>query len=284
MHSHIPVLLHEIIKTLDIREGTQYIDATVGMGGHTRAILERGGNVLGIDRDPESIEYVQKELGSHYPAKLILETGSFSQIKSIAQKHNIESVSGIIFDFGLSSWQLDSSERGLSYLRDEPLDMRFDKTEKTVLASDVLNQMTTEQLTDIFEKYGEEPKAPRIAAILVRSRPLKSTGQVRKILEDHGIGNFQTFARVFQAVRIEVNKELEHIKIALPQAAGLLRSGGKLAIISFHSLEDRIVKRFLISQKNTMNILTKQPIIASTEEQQENPRSKSAKLRIAEKI
>lgn len=294
---HKPVLLKEAIEGLKIREGKKYIDATVGGGGHTWEVVKRGGLLLGIDRDPEAIERLKlkfkKEKQQLKSKKLILAQGNFANLKEIAGKHDFRRVGGVLFDLGMSSWQIEKSGRGFSYLRDELLDMRLNPQEQKITAADILNQATKEELYEIFSKYAEEERALPVASALVRARPIETTVQLSSVIERVG-GKMGTKARIFQALRIAVNNELENLKKALPQAVNLLEPGGRLAVISFHSLEDRIVKLTIRNYPPTPRLrrrgeiailrnLTKKPIRPKFEEIQENPRARSAKLRIVEK-
>jgi 16S rRNA (cytosine1402-N4)-methyltransferase len=277
---HIPVLLLEVIDALQVRPGNKYIDATVGLGGHTKEIVNKGGNVLGIDRDPETIEKLRIS-----NVKTVV--GSFANIGELAKQNGFLDVDGILFDLGYSSWQLDKSGRGFTYTKDEPLDMRFNPKTQEIQARDVVNKMPKNELIDVISTFGEEEQAEKIVEHIIRSRPIATTGELSKILEKAVTGQDRQRhkARVFQALRIAVNNELGSLKKALPEAVAQLKKDGRLAVISFHSLEDRIVKQFLKEQEGkTLRIINKKPIIASREETYKNSRSKSAKLRIAQKI
>ena len=278
---HKPVLLKEAIKALNIRKGKKYIDATLGGGGHTKEILKRGGIVLGIDWDAETISKLKtknEKVKTYIKNKrLILRKGNFRDIKKIAQKHGFDKSAGILFDLGLSIWQIEKSKRGFSYLRDEPLDMRMDLSQK-LTAVEIINNLTREELNEIFTRFGEEINSRAIANALVSARPIKTTKEIVEVIgKDAG-----QLARVFQALRIVVNDEIENLKAALPQAIGLLEKKGRLAVISFHSLEDRIVK-FGLRAKN-LKIITQKPIRPSREEIMTNIRARSARMRAAERI
>jgi 16S rRNA (cytosine1402-N4)-methyltransferase len=281
---HIPVLLEEVINGLNISVGKIYIDATVGQSGHTKEIVRKGGKVLGIDRDPETIEALRNRK-EEFEGKAIFVAGSFANIEEIAQENGFGNVSGILFDLGYSSWQLDKSGRGFSFSRNEPLDMRFDQKTQEIQASDVVNRMSKEELTELISIYAEEEFSEKIVGALSKARPIYTTGELVKALESAipGYDNIRHFARIFQALRIAVNNELGALKKALPQAISLVEKGGRVEIISFHSLEDRIVKQFF-KDRQDIKIITKKPITASREEMKKNSRSRSAKLRIAEKI
>lgn len=270
---HKPVLLKEAIDNLNIAPDKRYIDATVGGAGHTREILRRGGVVLGIDCDPETITYVKSRLESKY---LTLVQGNFKDLKKIAERHGFDSVAGILFDLGLSSWQIEKAGRGFSYLKDEPLDMRMDTSLK-VIAADLVNKLRKEELDEIFTKFGEEINSRAIARAIFSARPVKTTGTLADLVGK----DKRRRARIFQALRIAVNREITNLKLAVPQAIGLLKKRGRLVVISFHSLEDRVVK-FGLRNKN-LKILTRKPIRPSNEEIEKNPRARSAKMRVAEK-
>lgn len=296
-YEHEPVLLREVVKALGVRRGGKYIDATAGMGGHTREILKRGGQVLGIDSDPEAIkilkssvrEFLTKTKNEASPPvprtgyskaqnkKLVLVRGNFKNLKQIAQNCGFKNVAGILFDLGLSSWQIEKSGRGFSYLRDEPLDMRVDPRLK-MTAAEIINHSSKEELSKIFSKFGEEVTSISIADTLIDARPIRTT---RELVEAIGEDRHK-LARVFQALRIVVNNELDNLKEALPQAIELLEKKGRLVVISFHSLEDRIIKFGL--KVKILKIITKKMIRPSKEELMRNPRSRSARMRIAERI
>ncbi|MBL7159776.1 16S rRNA (cytosine(1402)-N(4))-methyltransferase RsmH [Candidatus Microgenomates bacterium] len=279
---HKPVLLKEVIEALNIRKGKKYIDATFGGGGHTKEILKRGGLVLGIDQDSETISKLKtkNEKVKTYikNKKLILKKGNFRNLKKIAEENSFDKVAGILFDLGLSSWQIEKSGKGFSYLRDEPLDMRIDSSQK-ITAAEIINHSTREELYEIFTKFGEEINSRAIVNAIFRAHPIKTT---RELVEVIGGKNTNQLARVFQALRIIVNDELDNLKITLSQAIDLLEKNGRLVIISFHSLEDRIVK-FSLRTKN-LKIITKKLIRPSREEIIKNTRARSARMRVAERI
>jgi 16S rRNA (cytosine1402-N4)-methyltransferase len=289
---HTPVLLEESIDLLKIKPDGKYIDATLGGGGHSERILSLGGRVLGIDLDTEAIEYVKEKLGE----KISLAKGNFRDIDEIARLNNFEKVDGIIFDFGVSSHQIDTPERGFSFLREGPLDMRMDK-DSPVTAEALINLLGKGELYDIFNKFGQDSRSWIISSSIIKSRrvkPIQTTEELARIIEKaYGIKNnnpsefTKNFAnrKVFQALRIAVNSELENINEGLPKAIYLLKEKGRIAVISFHSLEDSIVKRIFkdLEKKNMGKIITEKPIEASIKEARENPRAKSAKLRVFEK-
>lgn len=271
---HEPVLLKETTELLNVRKGKRYIDATVGMGGHTAEILKRGGVVLSIDCDPEAIACCKLRFRTQ---DLILVRGNFKNLKKIAQKHGFQKAAGVFFDLGLSSWQIEKSGKGFSYLRDESLDMRMDPNLR-LKAADFVNSLKKEELYEIFSKFGEEVNSRTITDALVSARPIKTTKQLTEVIgKDVG-----QLARVFQALRIAVNNEVDNLRKGVSQAIELLEKRGRLVVISFHSLEDRIVKFGLRDER--LKVITKRPIRASREEVVVNPRSRSARLRVAERI
>ncbi len=290
--SHVPVLLIEVLKCLDPQPNQNFIDATVGDGGHAKAILEKtspNGKLIAIDRDIDSIIRARSNL-KEFGNRVLFINDSFGNLSKIAGELKIGFMDGIIFDFGMSTNQLENSGRGFSFQKDEILDMRFDP-KNPLTAEDVVNDYSEEQLINIFKKYGEEPKAGKIAKAVVASRinqRIKTTGElvgiIEKVLRRHGRLNPATL--VFQAIRIEVNQELAEIEKALAIVPKILLNGGRGAFISFHSLEDRLIKNWSrdLNKKNIVKILNKKPIIAPVEEIKINPKSRSAKLRIIEKI
>jgi 16S rRNA (cytosine1402-N4)-methyltransferase len=293
---HKSVLLKEAVEALSVRQGKKYIDATLGGGGHTKAIIQEGGKVLGIDKDYDALFYVKEKLGADIESgNLTLAQGNFTSLQSTAKENGFEKVDGIIFDLGFSSHQIDTPERGFSYLKEGPLDMRMDRSQG-VSAEYLVNVLEKEKLYEIFKKLGEEIKAESIARAIEstrRMKAIKTTSElVSTIAKAYGmkglIADFQKARisqRVFQALRIAVNNELENIRVALPQAVGLLNQNGALAVISFHSLEDRIVKESFknFALRGIGEIVNKKPILASLEEIELNSRAKSAKLRVFRK-
>lgn len=303
---HVPVLLPETIKLIDVKKDRLYVDATIGGGGYAFEILERGGLVLGIDKDVEALKYVKTRLekygwGDLLNKKIWLIHDNFRNLKTIIDEYKLIKPSGILFDLGMSSYQLDYSGRGFSFRTDESLDMRMDKSQ-TVTAEQIINTYSEVQLYEIFLKYGEELNSRPIAIAIVRTRALiggiKTTNQLKDIItqvmrretydqDDKLKRKIQdTSARIFQALRINVNSELDNLKDAIGDSVKLLDKGSKLAFLSYHSLEDRIVKGQLrrYAQERILHIVTKKPIIAQITEIRKNPRARSAKLRVAEKI
>ncbi len=295
MNYHISVLLHEAIDSLKVKSGQKYIDATLGGGGHTKEILSLGGVVLGIDQDQDAIDYVSENLKFEIRnLKLNLARGNFSDIDQIANENGFEKVSGILFDLGVSSHQIDSKDRGFSYLSSGPLDMRMDQR-LGVKAADLVNALGKKELYDLFRTLGDERNAHDISERIVNERkikPFETTDELARVLaHSYGFSEPSDFAKatsgkkVFQALRIAVNDELGSLEDALPKALELLEENGKLVIITFHSLEDRIVKRAFLEfeREGKGKVVTKKPILPSREETDENSRSKSAKLRVFER-
>ncbi|MDO8487579.1 MAG: 16S rRNA (cytosine(1402)-N(4))-methyltransferase RsmH [Candidatus Curtissbacteria bacterium] len=285
---HAPVLLHACLDFIDPKPGDLIIDATIGGGGHTEEILKKGAKVLGIDRDPDAIEHIKREL--EIAENLRLAKGNFSDLGQIARENGFDKVDGIIFDLGVSSHQLDEPSRGFSFRRDGPLDMRMDPS-LTLRAKDIINNFPERKLDEIFKTYGQEKFSRAIAHAACISRqikPVETTGELAEIIREvyvkrHVREKIDPATRTFQALRIVVNSELLNLEESLPQTEELLKIGGRLVIISFHSLEDGIVKRFF-KQSRSFMVLTKKPIGPQDEEMRANPRSRSAKLRAAEKV
>lgn len=284
---HAPVLTEEVLRGLDPQKGDSIIDCTLGDGGHTRALLSRvgkSGRLLAIDLDKGNIDLFKKR----YPddsTRITLAHGNFSHLKMIAEKYGFTAAQGILFDLGWSSRQFSESGRGFSFMVNEPLDMRLDARQGGT-AADILNARSEEELGRIFREYGEEPRWREVARAVAARRkrnPFKTTGELVAVVESviKWHGSLHPATRIFQALRIEVNRELENLQSALPQAFALLAPASRLAVISFHSLEDRIVKRFFKQCNGT--IITKKPVIAARAEVLSNRRARSAKLRIIQK-
>jgi 16S rRNA (cytosine1402-N4)-methyltransferase len=292
---HVPILTPVLLNLLQLAPGARCIDATIDGGGHTAALLERtapGGQVLGIDRDPELLTAARCRLADAVDAgRLQLASGSFQELTRLATARHFTSVQAIVFDLGVSSFHFDVSGRGFSFMRNEPLDMRFDPEDPSIEpAADILNTRDAGELTAIFRDFGEERFAARIANAIVRKRPLQTTTQLFDLIAAALPARVRwqaarSAARVFQALRIAVNDELEAISDALPQALSLLAPGGRLAVLSFHSLEDRLVKQLFVAERHAgrVRILTKRPLRASDDEIRGNPRAASAKLRVCER-
>ena len=307
---HIPVMPVEVVAALQPRPGGRYIDATAGGGGHTALLLEHsepGGQVLAIDTDPQALKRIAERLSEPIrDGRLILAHGNFAELKSIAEDAGFELVEGILLDLGLSSDQLADWARGFSFSGDGPLDMRFDPT-RTTTAADLVNTLSEAELADLIWRYGEERRARQIARRIVQTRARQLITRTADLAQLVAVGvpghpgRIHPATRTFQALRIAVNNELKNLEDALPQVVGLLATGGRLAIISFHSLEDRIVKRYLQTEardcicppqmpvctcqhRARVRLLASHPLLASPAEQQQNPRARSAKLRIAERL
>ena len=293
---HKSVLLDEAVGFLDVKRGETYIDTTLGAGGHTKKILERGGKVLGIDIDPKSITRVSRDFSvsikeeegilSGKTPSLTITQGNFANLESIARKFGVWETPGIVFDLGFSSIQLEEGGKGLSFQKDEPLDMRFDPR-LGVTAADLVNGLNQRQLYELFSRYGEEPHSRHFARVIGIARikkKIETSGELARVIEKSSKrqGKIHPATRVFLALRIAVNDELVNLEKGLTQAASLLRSKGRLVVISFHSLEDRVVKNFF-RKRGDLKILTAKPIVPSREEVLDNPRSRSARLRVAEK-
>jgi 16S rRNA (cytosine1402-N4)-methyltransferase len=298
MPVHIPVLTAVLLDHLQLQPGARCIDATIDGGGHTRALLERTaplGEVLGIERDPELATAVRRTLSEAVDAgRLHLACGDFRALTRIATARHFAPVQAIVFDLGVSSFHLDASGRGFSFTRDEPLDMRFDpEAAHAETAADILNSCSAAELAAIFGSFGEERFAGRIARAVVSQRqraPMRTTAQLFDLITAALPARIRwraarSAARVFQALRIAVNDELDAISEALPQALSLLAPAGRLAVIAFHSLEDRLVKQFFVAERQAgrVRILTKKPLRPSDEEIAANPRAASAKLRVCER-
>ena len=307
---HYSVMLGECIDSLQIKPDGVYIDGTLGMGGHSLEIAKRltaAGRLISIDRDMRAIERAGERLAG-YSDRVTLVHGNFRELASIMDAQGVDKADGMLFDLGVSSPQLDETERGFSYMADAPLDMRMDESEP-VTARDIVNSWPEERIKRILYDFGEERYAPRIAAAIVRERskqPIETTLQLVDIIKGampaQALREKQHPAkRSFQAIRIAVNDELESVSDMLSAAMERLTPGGRLAVISFHSLEDRLVKNAIASHEKgctcprdfpvctcgfvqTMRSVTRKPILPSERELEENPRSRSAKLRVAERI
>lgn len=290
--AHIPVLLNEVLKYLNPQPNQNFIDATVGDGGHARAILENiapNGKLMAIDRDLDSIIRARSNL-REFGNRVIFVNDSFGNISKIIEMSGFNRIEGILFDFGMSTSQLENSGRGFSFQKDEILDMRYD-AKIPITAEDILNDYGEIELLEIFKKLGEEPKAKIIARAIINARKkkrIKTTKELVEIIEkvSRRRGKLHPATLIFQALRIEVNQELTEIEKALAGIPKVLPSGGRAVFISFHSLEDRLIKNWAkdLSKKNIIKILNKKPLTVSAEELKVNPKSRSAKLRAIEKI
>ncbi len=286
---HIPVLKKEILEILNPQPKENFIDCTLGGGGHTFAILEKigiRGKLLAIDRDEEAIFKIKQEKRK-FGNNLILACDNFANLKEIVEKNNFPKADGILLDLGLSSEQLQEGKRGFSFQKDEKLDMRFNPKVQKISAQEIINEWPEQEIEKILKEYGEERFSLKIARNIAKhTRPVKSTLQLVEIIKASTPGwyhhqkiHFAT--KTFQALRMAVNDELNNLKKVLPQALDVLNKKGRLAVISFHSLEDRIIKNFLRENYHNKKILliNKKPIMAGASEVKTNPRSRSAKLR-----
>lgn len=284
-YHHISVLLKEAVDALQVVGESKYIDATGGGGGHTEEILKRGGRVLVIDKDEEAISHLKNK----FKEKAVVVNGNFRDIKEIAENNSFTLISGVLFDLGLSSNQLQSEGRGFSFRSDEKLDMRMGKSQK-LSAYEVVNTYSKDELARIFMKYGEEHNALLIAEAIVKYRKnkkIETTGELAKITMTikRREEKIHPATRIFQALRIEVNDELEDLRKGLEGAIDILATGGRIVVISFHSLEDRIVKKNFEQYRieGRGQIISTKPIVAQSYELLENRRARSAKMRIFEK-
>ena len=307
--SHYSVLLEESVDGLDIKPDGIYVDGTAGGGGHSYEIAKRldGGRLIAIDQDEDAIAAVKKRLEC-FSDRVTVVRNNFSNLQDVCEELGIDKIDGFLIDAGVSSFQLDCAERGFAYSADAPLDMRMD-TRNSLTAKRVVNEYSEQELKKILFEYGEERFSPAIAAAIVRERekaPIESTMQLSEIIKNAippfaREGGHHPAKRSFQAIRIEVNRELDVIEPAIRAAEKLMRRGGRIAVIAFHSLEDRIVKQTfadlssgctcprnfpvcVCGKKPSVKLVNKKPILPSERELEENPRSRSAKLRIAEKI
>lgn len=290
MVPHLPVMEEEVLNMLNIRRGGVYVDATIGLGGHTKRILDlvgEEGKVVGIDKDVDALNAVKKRI---VDKRLLIKMGRFSDMESLLKSSNIFRVDGVLFDLGASMLQFKDYDRGFSFHSDRRLDMRMDKSQ-TLTAWDVVNRYSEDRLEKILSEYGEEPKSKKIAHAIVAYRSKKTIDTCKELAEIivkvYGKrGKLHPATRTFQALRIEVNKEFEELKKGLSSALTVLNRGGRLCVISYHSLEDRIVKRFMRegSNEKLLKIITKKPVTPTVEEIKRNPSARGAKLRVAEKL
>ncbi len=302
---HYSVLLNETIENLNIKEDGIYVDATLGLGGHSSKILEKltTGHLYSFDEDEMAISYADKRL-QKISSNYTLIKSNFVNLKAELEKRKVKKIDGIVFDLGVSSPQIDDASRGFSFSKDGLLDMRMD-TSASLSAENVVNEYSKEALTDIFFTYGDEKQSRLIANKIIAKRPIKTTLELVNVIEQAVGANYfyknHPERKIFQAIRIEVNKELSVLKAVLPDVLELLNKEGRVAIITFHSLEDRIVKKYFKENsevnelvkglpvipeeyKPKLKLVTRKPILPSSQELVENSRSKSAKLRIAERI
>lgn len=302
--AHVPVMLKEVLAAIDVQPGGRYVDCTLGGAGHAEAIIERaqpGGTLLGIDASADAIERGRERL-SRFGGSVRLVQGNFRDVGQICRQMEFAPVNGVLMDLGLSSDQLESGA-GFSFQREMPLDMRFGS--EGITAADIVNSYSESDLADVIYKYGEEPASRRIARRIIESRPVETSAQLAKAVEQ-AVGRRATrtthpATRTFQALRIAVNMELDALAAALPQAHGLLGFGARLAVLSYHSLEDRIVKEYIrresrdcicepglpecrCGHRATLRPVTKGALKPSLNEISANPRARSARLRAAERI
>jgi 16S rRNA (cytosine1402-N4)-methyltransferase len=291
LRAHEPVMLTEVLEQLAPGRGGVFVDCTVGLGGHARALLDAGASSLvGLDRDPAALAGARTVLAPHGD-RVALVHGDYRDFERVLDARGIARVDGMLADLGVSSLQLDAEGRGFSFRRDEPLDMRMDTTAGPT-AADALRDVDEETLADLIYELGEERHSRRIARAIVRARgerPIETTGRladiVRRAIPRKGYSRIDPATRTFQAIRIWVNRELDGLDGFLAAAARRLAGGGRLAVITFHSLEDRVVKHTLraLQSEGTVRVMTKRPIVPSEAEVERNPRARSAKLRAAER-
>jgi 16S rRNA (cytosine1402-N4)-methyltransferase len=303
--SHTPVMVQQVLKALAVQVGGRYVDCSVGGGGHAEAILEAaspGGLLLGIDADPKALQIAHGRLARFGDAVLLVE-GNFRDVQTICRSHGFAPVHGVLFDLGLSSLQLAEEGRGFSFQVEAPLDMRFSPKQE-VTAADIVNTYSEQALADLLWRYGQEPRSRRIARRIVRERPLETATQLAKVVQK-AVGRshrrLHPATRTFQALRIAVNQELENLSAALEGSRDLLGYGGRLVAISFHSLEDAIVKNFfrresrdcicppdlpacVCDHKASLKLATRGAVRPTPSEVAANPRSRSARLRVAERL
>ncbi|MDD3046155.1 MAG: 16S rRNA (cytosine(1402)-N(4))-methyltransferase RsmH [Candidatus Pacebacteria bacterium] len=273
---HVPVLLKEVIEGLALKSNDNFIDGTFHLGGHSEVILKEispKGKILGIEIDKDIFEKAKEKFKNE--KRIFLINDSYANLKEI----DFEEVGGILLDVGMSSWHIDESKRGFTFKKDEPLNMLFSKDGMT--AEDILNNYSKQDLERVLSDYGEERKARKIAEAILKQRkekPIKTTFDLINVVKVVLANNTHSYPKIFQALRIEANKELDNLRKVLPDALSKLKKGGRLAVISFHSGEDRIVKQFI--KENSLEVLNKKPIVPKAEELRQNPRARSAKLRI----
>ena len=302
---HLPVLYHQVLEALAPVSGGNYLDGTLGAGGHAEGILQASaplGRLLGLDLDPEALAIARQRLFI-YRDRVVLQQASYHLAPQILKSLGWSHLDGILLDLGVSSMQIDQPGRGFSFQKDGPLDMRFDQDEGPT-AAELIHSLSQEELARILREYGEERFANRIARAIIKARPIQSTRALAAVIEatvPHYEPGLHPATRTFQALRIATNKELEKLTLALPGLVNFLAPGGRIAVISFHSLEDRIVKQFFKTESSdcicppeqpvctcdhsaSINIITRKPIRPGAQEIMENPRARSARLRVVEKI
>ena len=301
---HIAVLVDEVVAGLRVRPGGRYLDATLGAGGHAASILRASapdGQVLGLDTDAEAVDYALRALRP-FGARVIAQVANFRSLESVVSNLGFDFVDGVLLDLGFSSRQMEDAERGFSFAREGPLDMRLDRRQDQT-AADLVNLLPEAELADLLWRFGEERHSRRIARAIVRARPVSSTTDLAELVK-RSVGHRERIhpaTRTFQALRIAVNDEIDNLSETLPQARNVLRPGGRLAVISFHSLEDRPVKHWMrkmakdcicpphlpqcrCNHRRALKIITRKPVLPSALELQQNPMARSAKLRVGERI
>ena len=303
---HEPVMVDEVVRALNVRPGGRYVDCTVGGGGHALAILqaaEPGGSLLGLDRDPRALAHAKERL-EQYKEDVQLVQSDFSHVAEVCAEASFVPVHGLLLDLGMSSLQLGEAERGFSFQSEGPLDMRF-SPDQTITAADIVNEYEKDDLAHVLRTYGEETRARRIARRIVERRPLHTTTELAKVVEEAVGGRARRQShpatRTFQALRIAVNQELLSLEAALPQAYGLLGDLGRLVVLAYHSLEDRLVKQYIRQEsrdcicppklpicmcehKAGLRLVSRGALRPSDDEVAANPRSRSARLRVAERL
>ncbi len=302
---HIPVMLSETIESLSVKAGGRYIDCTIGSGGHAATIMQQsapGGQLLGIDADPKAIQFAKKRL-KEYGSSILLVNDNFVNLETICLNNDFKPVNGILFDLGLSSLQLNSTNRGFSFQSEGPLDMRFNPNE-SITAANIINTLTEAEIAGIIRDYGQERNYRRIANYITKERPIKTSLELAQIVEravGSRRGKIHPATKTFQALRIAANNELENLELALKQAVDLLGFEGRLVVVSYHSLEDRIVKRYFKRESSNcicppkvmsctcnhiarLRLINKRVTRPSKEEIKANPRSRSARLRVVERV
>lgn len=302
--THIPVLYHEVLSQLRPKPNGRYLDATVGGGGHTKGLLDASapnGQLLGLDRDPDAITHVRQKLAAYTPRLTLIHT-NYTHMAQAAAQNGFQSFDGILLDLGLSSRQLEDAQRGFSFQKEGPLDMRFDPTQGET-AADLINNRTETELADLFWQYGQERHSRHLAHLIVTHRPFTTTTQLAGLIAQHSKRHTRRHpaTKIFQALRIAVNHELDAVETGIAAAISLLKPNGRIAVISFHSLEDRFIKQTFrqLSQdcicppqqpictcdtQPTLRLPQRKAIKATAAEITANPRSRSARLRVAEKI
>ncbi|MFQ5816334.1 MAG: 16S rRNA (cytosine(1402)-N(4))-methyltransferase RsmH [Terriglobia bacterium] len=286
---HRPVMVAEVLEWLAVRPDGHYLDATIGSGGHAEALLARltTGRLIGVDRDPMALEIAQERLRP-YAAKLTLVEDTFARLAEIHERLGLGSLDGLVADLGVSSLQLDAPERGFSFQRAGPLDMRMNPND-TLTAAELVNHFPEGELAAIIRRYGEERSARKIARAIVRARPVRDTLHLAQVVagtQHKGRQKLHPATRTFLALRIAVNRELEELEQFLRRVPVTLKSGGRVVVLAYHSLEDRLVKQAFraAAAAGTLRLLTRKPLAPSPHEVRANPRARSAKLRAAEKL